>query len=154
MSSLRRAQHVLVAEPRSSDLEAILAAIAKNDAQLRVSHGRTGREVIEVLKNSGKPATQSMPSLLLLDLELDEPGAIELIRELRNCQRTSCLPIVALDQGNHPELLSQAYQAGANSCLVKPPSREEFEGVIQRMTQYWLRLNQLPHQLGASGNGS
>lgn len=152
MSPIKRAQHVLVAEPKESDLELILNAL-RSDSQLLVSFGRAGDEVIEVLHGSGRPGKQTMPSVLLLDLELREPTGVELIRNLRECPRTNCLPIVVLASDSIRSLLSVAYEAGANSCLVKPTSRGEFEGLVKRVTQYWLGLNQLPHHLGAA-NGA
>ncbi|HEX7005202.1 MAG TPA: hypothetical protein VF168_13540 [Trueperaceae bacterium] len=151
MSSLRRAQHVLVAEPRPEDLHSIISAIG-GGGHLLVTHSRTGSEVIEVLQNSGKPGMRPMPSVLLLDLELDDPGPIELITKLRACPRTRCMPIVALDPGASRELVGNAYAAGINSCLSKPASYEEFQAMIERLTRYWLRLNQLPHQLGAASS--
>ena len=153
MSSLRRAQHVLVAEPRADDLEVVLAALT-SDGQLHVSHGRTGDEAIAVLQSSGRQAGQPMPSLLLLDLAICDPPAIELIRKLRACSRTNCMPIVVLADGSERARLPQAYDAGANSCLIKPETAADLGELVQRLASYWLHLNQLPHHLGAAGNGS
>lgn len=149
MSSLKRTPHVLVAEPQESDLELILEAL-RVDPELRVSHGRLGTEVLRLLESSGHPGAPSMPSLLLLDLTLRGPTAIELIRKLRKCTRTMCLPIVVLGNESTRERLAEAYEAGANSCLIKPANRSQFEGVVQKVTQYWLELNQLPQHLGAA----
>ena len=153
MSSLRRAQHVLVAEPRANDLEVVLTALA-SDSQLHVSHGRTGDEAIAVLQSSGRQTSQPMPSLLLLDLAICDPPAIELIRKLRACLRTNCMPIVVLAEGSDRARLPAAYDAGANSCLIKPESTTDLGELVQRLARYWLQLNQLPHHLGAAGNGN
>lgn len=148
MSSLKRAPHVLVAEPAPSELGLILEAL-RHDPSVTVSVGRFGSEVIEVLKNSGRAGSKVMPSVLLLDLDLENPSAFELIRKLRTCAQTRCLPIVALSRSSNRALLAEAYEAGANSCLVKPESGREFEETIARVTNYWLNLNQLPYNLGA-----
>lgn len=148
MSSLKRAPHVLVAEPTQRDLDLILETLRHHPA-VSVSIGRFGNEVIEVLKSSGRAGSKVMPSMLLLDLDLEDPSGLELIRKLRACPRTRCLPIVALCHSSKRSELGEAYDAGANSCLVKPESRLEFEELIERVTGYWLSLNQLPHNLGA-----
>ena len=148
MSSLKRAPHILVAEPAPSELGLILEAL-RHDPSVTVSVGRFGSEVIEVLQSSGRPGSKVMPSVLLLDLDLENPSGMELIRKLRACAHTRCLPIVVLSRSSNRELLGEAYDAGANSCLVKPENSRKVEEMIERVTKYWLNLNQLPHYLGA-----
>jgi DNA-binding NarL/FixJ family response regulator len=40
--------------------------------------------------------------------------------------------------------MDAAYDAGANSYLLKSPSPDEIERVVNLITNYWLNLNETP----------
>ncbi|MEX2535265.1 MAG: response regulator [Trueperaceae bacterium] len=151
MPSLQRVPRILVAVHQESDLEAIVAALHVNDPRVTVWSACSGQEVFEQLKVGGDRGTRGLPSLLLLDLSLQGPTGLEVLRRLRDCPRTNCLPIVCLS-GEHiggegrSELVDEAYTSGANSCVTQPGDRGNLQAVVTRIAKYWLTLNQLPQE--------
>jgi two-component system response regulator len=82
-----------------------------------------------------------LPPVVLLELKLPRLDGIEVLRTLRASPRTATVPIVVLSSSAEPRELVQCYQAGANSCVVKPIEFRELAGTLRELGRYWLRLN-------------
>jgi len=78
---------------------------------------------------------------VLLELRLPRVDGVEVLRTLRASPRTAMVPVVVLSSAAEPRELAQCYQAGANSCVVKPIGFRELARTLQELGRYWLRLN-------------
>ena len=75
-----------------------------------------------------------LPELVLLDLELPYPGALNAIQEIR---KSSLLKkknpiIIALGKSGAPQMIEQLRQQGADGYLLKPITWEKFGKQLQR----------------------
>jgi CheY-like chemotaxis protein len=78
---------------------------------------------------------------VLLELKLPRLDGIEVLRTLRASPRTATVPIVVLSSSAEPRELAQCYQAGANSCIVKPIEFRALAATLRELGRYWLQLN-------------
>jgi DNA-binding response OmpR family regulator len=87
-------------------------AIEGYDAEVALS-GETGMKAMHDFK----------PQLILLDLMLPGISGVEVIKQIRNDQEFSKIPIVVFSNTYLTNLIQEAWRAGANKCLSKSNCR-------------------------------
>lgn len=85
-----------------------------------------------------------LPLLVLLDLKLPRRSGIEVLEWVRQQPNLRRLPVVILTSSRESTDINLAYEKGANSYLLKPPSFDDLQSLLQTFHFYWLTLNQLP----------
>ncbi|GAB3925921.1 response regulator [Larkinella terrae] len=74
----------------------------------------------------------ALPSLILLDLYLPDPGdGWKLLRQLRNHPVYQNIPVVIVSSSTDLNDIEQSYQCGACSYLIKPITLEGWEQMLQ-----------------------
>ena len=84
------------------------------------------------------------PDLVLLDINLPGLSGFEVLRRLRINPLVRTVPITVLSASERERDVSEAYEAGANSYLVKPIKFEQFTHLLRQWNDYWTRLGRLP----------
>jgi len=102
---------------------------------------RDGAEAVEFLFES---RLDSLPEVVLLDLNLPKISGLEVLRRIRENSRTHTLPVVILTSSDEEADLTQGYELGVNSYIRKPVSFAAFAEAIRQLGAYWLVLNQGP----------
>jgi two-component system response regulator len=104
-------------------------------------------ELLAYLARADAPdgAVTPRPSLILLDAALPgEPGGLETVRRLKADPATRRIPVVALGSDDDPETVASAYEAGANTYIVKPVTFLALVRLMKVFTAYWLETAELP----------
>lgn len=130
--------HILLIEDNADDIELTLRAFRQKDLQNRIVVARDGAEAISVATGD---QGRGVPALILLDLKLPKLNGLEVLKALRDDERTALVPVVVLTSSVEEEDLVSAYRLGANSYLRKPVDFDEFLGVVGQLGLYWLILN-------------
>ena len=106
-----------------------------------------GTEVLAYLERVGskKGAVTPAPSLIVIDADLPgTPGGNELIAKLKSNPDTKRIPVVALGADDDPQTVQAAYEAGANTYIVKPVTFLALVRLMKVFTAYWLETAELP----------
>jgi len=74
---------------------------------------------------------ESVPDLLVLDLNLPEMDGMEVLKEVRN--KWPALPVLVLTARSRTEDLVNGFEQGADDFLVKPFSMRELSARIKRL---------------------
>jgi two-component system response regulator len=145
---------VLLVEADPLEAELLLRSLDELAPAERVGVARDGEEALDYLlgRNAFRHRLGSpLPPLVLLELRLPRLDGIEVLRTLRASPRTATVPIVMLCSATEPRELTQCYQAGANSCIVKPIDFRALAETLRELGRYWLRLNRpAPSGAGAA----
>lgn len=128
---------ILIVEDNPADEMLIRRALKKGDITNPILVARDGAEALELIGQ-----TQELPVLVLMDLRLPKMSGIDVLRRLRQDERTRLLPVVVLTSSNEAEDRFEAYMSGANSFVQKPVDYDAFIESIASLGLYWLRLNQ------------
>jgi CheY-like chemotaxis protein len=111
-----------------------------------------GEEALDYLRRSGQYADRPdtpEPGIVLLDLNMPGIGGretLDLIKADRALRRT---PVVILTTSSAQIDIAAAYDAGANSYIVKPSSFGSLVRLFEGLSAYWFDLNALSRD-GAS----
>ncbi len=82
-----------------------------------------------------------LPELILLDLKLPRRSGFEVLGFIRGQDATRHTPVVVLTSSSQPGDIQRAYEAGANSYLVKPVGRDTLIEMVRSLKAYWIKLN-------------
>ncbi len=111
---------------------------------------RTGEDAIAYLTGAGIHADHGRcqpPSLVLLDLSLSGIDGLQVLKWIRQQPQLRRLRVVITTGSRNLEELHQAYELGAEACLLKPLDFERFSEFSQALGGYWLWLNEAPEDL-------
>ena len=100
----------------------------------------SGEEAIGHLLDEGD--TVVMPEFVLLDVHLPGLDGLEVLKRLREDERTRLLPVILFSSSN--EHVVEGYELGANSYVTKPANFERFSEAMRYLGWYWLDYNESP----------
>jgi two-component system response regulator len=138
---------ILLVEDNPDDEALTLRALKKNNIKNEVVVARDGVEALDYLFGQGQFAgrdTTIMPQVVLLDLKLPKLDGFDVLRRMRNDERTRLLPVVILTSSNEEQDRVNGYDLGANSYVRKPVEFGAFIEAVKQLGLYWLLLNQVP----------
>ena len=107
-------------------------------------HVEDGEQAIAYLNREGKYADAQRypyPHLILLDLRLPRVDGFQVLEHIKTSPRHRHLVVVILTSSRDERDIRRAYQAYANSYLVKPFNPSEMMDVLRYLGLYWLKWN-------------
>lgn len=141
------ARNILLVEDNPDDVDLTMRAFRKNNIANEVVVARDGVEALDYLFGTGTHAGRDpaeIPAVVLLDLKLPRLDGLDVLKRLREDERTSLLPVVILTSSKEEQDLVKGYSLGANSYIRKPVDFERFIEAVQQLGLYWLVLNETP----------
>jgi two-component system, response regulator len=105
----------------------------------------SGEETIDYLLGEGSRGewdTVVMPEFVLLDVHLPGMDGPEVLKRLRDDERTHLLPVILFSSSK--EHVVEGYELGANSFVTKPANFERFSEAMRYLGWYWLDYNESP----------
>jgi CheY-like chemotaxis protein len=117
-----------------------IRALQKSNIANEVSVAHDGAEALELLFG----ADPIQPQVILLDLKLPKVDGLEVLRRIRESDRTRMLPVVVLTSSDEERDVVRSYQIGVNSYIRKPVNFNDFAEATRQLGMYWLVLNECP----------
>jgi two-component system response regulator len=124
-----------------------MMTLAENNVLNEIVVANDGLEALEYLFATGRYAdrdARDVPALVLLDLKLPKLGGIEVLRRVREDERTRYVPVVILTSSSEEEDIVASLENGANSYVRKPVDFGRFVEQVQRLQVYWLLVHEPP----------
>ena len=92
----------------------------------------------------GKYKDYATPNLILLDLNLPKKDGREVLKEIKNNDKLSIIPVIVLTTSRDEGDICGSYRNHANAYVTKPTDFEEFEKLISTFEDFWLKMTILP----------
>lgn len=147
MSDNPRPITILVADDDEDDCLLTKTALAECRLANRVDFTEDGEDLMEYLNHRGKYAglgDESLPGLILLDLNMPKKSGREALQEIREDPRLRHIPIVVLTTSKAEEDILRTYELGVNSFIIKPVTFESLVEIIKALVKYWFEIVELP----------
>jgi CheY-like chemotaxis protein len=138
---------ILLVEDNPDDAQLITRAFERVGVENPVRRLRDGEEAMAYLAGIGSYADRvknPIPAVILLDLNLPKFNGYQLMVWLRTQPEIKRIPVVVLTESNDTTSINRAYDAGANSYLVKPGDPADISRVVELVQSYWIGLNEKP----------
>jgi len=147
MSSDVKEVEILLVEDNPTDAELCIRALKKNNLANNLVWVKDGAEALDFLFATGAYADRDVmcpPKVVLLDLRLPKVDGMEVLRKLKEDERTRPIPIVVLTSSKEERDVAESYQVGVNSYISKPVEFDEFARTVSDLGLYWLLVNRPP----------
>jgi len=97
-----------------------------------------GQKAVDYLFGQGTYAGDGHPApiLVLLDLNLPVLSGYQVLRIVKNDDRTKKIPVVVLTTTDTPHEVARCYELGCNMYVTKPIEYEQFSDMIQRLSTF------------------
>jgi CheY-like chemotaxis protein len=133
--------HVLVIDDNPADVRLTIQAIAEAGIPCGITIATDADTAMQRLATLDK-----LPDLILLDLNMPGRSGAQVVTELKSSPRTRNIPVIMLSNSTSEVDIESAYRASANCYIVKPPSFEDYAGVISALSSFWFNVAMLPTQ--------
>jgi two-component system, response regulator len=138
---------ILLVEDDPADAELAKRSLLNHEKNLRIVTMRDGAEALDFLFCRGDFAKRDIrhtPFVVLLDLKLPRISGHDVLRAIKNDERTKCIPVVVMTSSDHESDLLECYRGGVNSFVQKPIEVTKFREAMQQLGKYWLQVNHAP----------
>ena len=138
---------ILLVEDNPDDVLLTKRAFKKSNILNELIVASDGVEALDYLFGTGAYEGRDlniMPVLILLDLRLPKLDGIDVLRRIRDDERTKLIPVVILTTSKEHQDLIQSYNLGANSYIRKPVDFDQFVQAVKQLGLYWVLLNEPP----------
>ena len=136
---------ILLVEDSPDDIELTLHAFKKNNILNEIIVKRDGEEALEYFfgpEGVENNETLDLPILILLDLNIPKIDGLNVLKRIKNHERTKVIPTVILTSSNEQADIINGYLHGCNSYIRKPVDFNQFAETIKQLGLYWLVLNE------------
>jgi len=139
---------IMLVEDNDDHAELISDALNNTIVANRVIRFVNAESALEFL-HGGKGAESTstdipLPGMIILDVKLPGMNGFEMLKQVRNDERTRRIPVVMLTTSRREDEIAKGYEYGANSYIVKPVKFEEFRAKIIDLKMYWILTSELP----------
>ena len=110
-----------------------------NSLQLKhkIIEAKNGEEALKILEQKN-----SLPDIILLDLNMPKLNGIEFLRILKNDEMLKYIPTIVLTTSNNHRDVLECYKIGIAGYMIKPLKYEDYVAKIEKLLAYW-SINEL-----------
>lgn len=134
---------ILLVEDNPGDVRLIQEAFSKACTDVELHIATDGVEAIEELSRR-RNGSDSLPNLVLLDLDLPRMHGIEVLDAVRSDPVLSHLPLLILTSSTESEDVVRCYTKSANAFLTKPDSPDDLVSLANAVKSFWIEHVKLP----------
>ena len=140
---------ILLVEDNMSDAMLTIRALKKHNLANNLVHLFDGAQALDFLFGKGEYEGRNLaekPKVIFLDLKMPKVDGLEVLRQLKNDDRTKRIPVVMMTSSREEKDIVESHSLGVNSYIVKPVGFENFSKTVTDLGMYWLVANQTPRE--------
>ena len=134
--------NILLIEDNEGDI--LLTTEAFEDSKIinSISVIRDGKEAIAFFESL--PAKETIPNLILLDVNLPKKGGHEVLNFVKNNEKYKHIPVIMLTTSSSEKDILLSYKNHANCYITKPIDVSEFMKAIAKIEDFWINIVSIP----------
>lgn len=146
MEKIEEKHCIIVADDDTDDQFMLKEAFSSLNFDREICSVENGEELLDYLNKRGKYGNGNLPvpKLILLDLNMPKIDGRQCLRMIKENKEFCKIPIIIFSTSNNPEDISQSYELGANSYIIKPYSYNELVEIIDVIKKYWFSIVKMP----------
>lgn len=139
---------ILLVEDNEDDAFFMKQALKDAGIANPLQHVEDGKAAIEYLSGAAKYSDREkhpLPMVVFLDLKLPFKSGFEVLSWIRGQPSLEKLVVIVLTSSSETVDVNRAYQLGANSYVVKPPTATQLLELAEAFKLWWLKQNKVPN---------
>ncbi|MCF8366925.1 MAG: response regulator [Bacteroidales bacterium] len=134
-----KAVNILLVEDDLVDVMNVKRAFKKNNISNPLFVAENGEEALEMLRgHNQKKIFDSLPRIILLDLNMPKMGGIEFLKELRSDENLKNISVFVMTTSNEDNDKVEAFRLNVAGYILKPLSMESFIHAVSTLHNYWM----------------
>jgi CheY-like chemotaxis protein len=138
---------VLLVEDNPDDAGLVIRELKKINLGNNVYHLSDGAEALDFIFGRGEFSERKIedkPKVILLDLKMPKVDGLEVLRTIREDERTKLIPVVVMTSSREEQDIIRSYSLGVNAYVVKPVGFDNFSKAVAELGMFWILVNQSP----------
>ena len=133
---------ILLVEDNEGDIVLTSEAFEECDFKTDIQVARNGKEAITILFDEHNQA--ELPTLILLDINLPLLNGHEVLKKIKENEKTRHIPVAILTTSSAVNDINLAYENNANCFITKPADINDFFETINSLGNFWFNTCKLP----------
>lgn len=135
MSARQEPVIIVLAEDDEGHATLIRRNLERAGVRNELVHVKDGQEALDYLFRRGRHGGRPLeaPLLLLLDIKMPRVDGVEVLRRVKDDERTCKVPVIMLTTTDDPREIERCYALGCNVYVTKPVEYETFVEAIRRL---------------------
>jgi two-component system, chemotaxis family, response regulator Rcp1 len=143
---IRRITEVFLVDDNPADTDLTSEVLARNRCPSHVHAVIDGVEAMAFLHRLGKYAGESLPDVVVLDLNLPRKDGRAVLAEIKADPILRMTPIVIFSSSEARQDVAHSYELGANSYVNKPGNLQDFILAVTSIGDFWFCSSRFPHK--------
>jgi len=122
---------ILLAEDNPGDVLLLKQALQMHDVPCIVEVAEDGEKAIAMVRNRAEAGGESLPDLIVLDVNLPRHGGSEILEQIRCIPALASVPVIMFTSSSSPIDQQRATQLGADLYLQKPSDLDDLLAVAK-----------------------
>ncbi|WP_440765180.1 response regulator [Natronorubrum sp. DTA7] len=135
---------VLLVEDNPGDVRLTQEAFKQLSIETTIHVATDGDDALEFLTKRRDSDPDTVPDLVLLDLNLPRMNGLEFLETIKDDATLTRIPVLVLTSSEAVEDVLDSYELSANAYLTKPTDPTEYEETVEAVAEFWLQKAALP----------
>ena len=136
---------ILLVEDDLADVTLTKKALESSKLLIHLNHVEDGQKAMDYLKKRNGYEAVAAPDLILLDLNMPVKDGRETLKEIKEDPDLKKIPVVVLTTSEADTDIAKTYSTGANCYIAKPVDFNQFQKVVNEISNFWFTVVKLPH---------
>jgi two-component system, response regulator len=135
---------ILLVDDNPADTALVLSVLKKANIINRIHVLSEGGQILDFLFRNGHykdSAALPAETLILLSLKLNGGTGLEVLRKIKNDERSRDFPVILLTSSQEERGVMEGYKIGANACVVQPIDMTKFIEAVAELRLGWLLIS-------------
>jgi two-component system, response regulator len=135
---------ILLVDDNPADTALVLSVLKKANIINRIHVLSEGGQILDFLFRNGQyKDSPALPAetLILLSLKLNGGTGLEVLRKIKNDERSRGFPVILLTSSQEDRGVMEGYKIGANACVVQPIDITKFIEAVAELRLGWLLIS-------------
>ncbi len=121
---------LLLVEDNEDDRFLTMRVIRKLPFPVRVETARNGDEALRFIQSAAENGMDSLPSVVMLDLQMPKIGGLRLLARIRELFGQEELPAIVVSSSDNPGDMAACRELGITAYLPKPLDLQQLQETL------------------------
>ncbi len=128
-------RNILLVEDNPADIR-LIKEVLRNENNKKLHAVNDGEDALKYLNEECNHESKNYPNLIILDINLPKMNGIEFLKEIKNNENLSKIPVIIFTTSSLEENKIECFKKGANAYITKPVNFEGFKPLIKLLNKF------------------